>query len=91
MDIFSISIQIISGAVGGNLMVGGWKDLSNGVAGNTILGILGGLLGGQLFNQLGVGNGPPDALTLVTNGTIGGIGGAVVTFLISAVRTLLTK
>jgi hypothetical protein len=27
----------------------------------------------------------------VTNGTIGGIGGAVVTFLISAVRTLLTK
>jgi uncharacterized membrane protein YeaQ/YmgE (transglycosylase-associated protein family) len=91
MDIFSVSVQIVSGLLGGSLVVCGSKDLSNGVAGNSVLGILGGFLFGQLFNQLGVGHGPPDALTLTINGAIGAIGGAALTLLVGAVRALLAK
>ena len=49
MDVMSLLIQLISGAVGGN--VGGLlnKAKSLGPLINTILGALGGLGGGQLL------------------------------------------
>lgn len=51
-------IQLISGAVGGNIIGALLKKFSLGVVGNSIAGLVGGGLGGQfLGNMLGAGMG----------------------------------
>jgi hypothetical protein len=60
MDITSLVVQLLSGAVGGNAAGAALKKLSLGTIGNTIVGILGGGLGGQILALLGLG-GPADA------------------------------
>lgn len=45
-------IQLISGAVGGNLAGALLKNISLGPVGNSIAGILGGGIGGQLLGPL---------------------------------------
>ncbi|HEU5154415.1 MAG TPA: hypothetical protein VFU03_06780 [Gemmatimonadales bacterium] len=55
MDTTSLIVQLISGAVGGNLAGALMKDKSLGTLGNSITGILGGGLGGALLSALGVG------------------------------------
>lgn len=54
-QILNIVIQLISGAVGGNIGGALFKNLSLGTAGNSIVGILGGGLGGQILGMLGLG------------------------------------
>ena len=55
MDITSLIIQLISGAVGGNA-ANSAKDTGLGPLGNTIAGALGGGVGGQILNAvLGLG------------------------------------
>jgi len=55
MNVWSLIIQLISGALGGNAAGALMKKLSMGTVLNSILGIVGGGLGGQLLNLLGVG------------------------------------
>ena len=52
MNIVALIIQIISGAIGGNLAGGAMKDTSLGMAGNSIAGAIGGVAGGQLLGAL---------------------------------------
>ena len=47
MDVTSLIIQLISGAIGGNAAGAASKDVSLGPLGNTIVGALGGGVGGQ--------------------------------------------
>jgi uncharacterized membrane protein YeaQ/YmgE (transglycosylase-associated protein family) len=49
-------IQVISGAVGGNVAGAALKNLNLGVLGNTLAGIVGGGIGGQLIALAGAGN-----------------------------------
>lgn len=65
MDLTTLLIQAISGAVGGN--VGGWlnKAKSLGPLVNTILGAVGGVGGGQLLGGTLTG--------LLGNGTAGNV------------------
>jgi uncharacterized membrane protein YeaQ/YmgE (transglycosylase-associated protein family) len=55
MDITSLIIQLVSGAVGGNIGGAIFKNLSLGTTGNSIAGIIGGPLGAMLLSQLGLG------------------------------------
>jgi uncharacterized membrane protein YeaQ/YmgE (transglycosylase-associated protein family) len=71
MDITSLLIQLVSGAVGGNVGGAVLKNLSLGPVGNSIAGILGGPLGAALLSQLGMGGG--GALASVGSGGVGGI------------------
>ena len=48
MDLTSLIIQVISGAIGGNAAGTAAKDMSLGPLGNTIAGALGGGVGGQI-------------------------------------------
>jgi uncharacterized membrane protein YeaQ/YmgE (transglycosylase-associated protein family) len=48
MNIVSLIIEAISGAVGGNVAGAAMKDNSLGTMGNSIAGIVGGGLGGTL-------------------------------------------
>ena len=47
MDITSLIIEAVSGAVGGNVAGAAMKENSLGAVGNSIAGILGGGLAGQ--------------------------------------------
>lgn len=91
LDFVNLSIHLVSGVLGGNLLGGGSRDLSQGVGGNSLLGACGGALGGLLLNQLGVGTGPLDVLTLLVNILAGGGSGALLTFVVGACRFMLTR
>ena len=68
-------IQLISGAVGGNVAGGLMKNLSLGTAGNSIAGIVGGGIGGQILSAV-MG---------------GGVGGGVLMAVIGMVRPAMAK
>jgi uncharacterized membrane protein YeaQ/YmgE (transglycosylase-associated protein family) len=55
MNIISLIIQAISGAVGGNVAGAAMKENSLGTLGNSIAGIVGGGLGGTIL-QMVMGN-----------------------------------
>jgi uncharacterized membrane protein YeaQ/YmgE (transglycosylase-associated protein family) len=56
MDIVSLIVQLISGALGGNVAGALLKQFSLGPVGNSIVGIIGGGLGGQLLGMVGAGD-----------------------------------
>ncbi len=75
-------IQLVSGAVGGNVAGKILKNLSLGTLGNTIAGILGGGLGGWIFEMWGLPGGEmaeastglplPTILGSMAGGSLGG-------------------
>jgi len=56
MSYVPLIIQLVSGAVGGNVLGAAVKNLNLGTTGNTIAGLIGGGLGGQILASL-VGGG----------------------------------
>lgn len=87
-------IQLVSGALGGNLAGGLLKKLSLGTIVNSILGILGGGLGGQLLKLLGVGfagGASTDIGSIIGNIATGGVGGGVLMAIIGAIKKALSK
>ena len=60
MDIVSLLIQLASGALGGNIAGSVLKNMSLGTLGNTLAGIIGGGLGGQILERA-IGLGPAAA------------------------------
>ena len=90
-------IQLLAGAVGGNVAGGVLKDKSLGTLGNSIAGIVGGGLGGQLLAMLGGGAGMADAAAgldigaIVQSAASGGIGGAVVMVVVGLIKGMMAK
>lgn len=94
MDITSLLIQLVSGAVGGNAAGATMKKLSLGTVGNSIVGILGGGLGGQVLAMLGMGGdaaGGADAGSIISSIAGGGVGGAVLLAIVGAIRNAMGK
>ena len=92
MDVTSLLIQLVSGAVGGNAAGAAMKKLSLGTVGNSIVGILGGGLGGQILGALGMGGdggGAMDAGSIVSSIAGGGVGGAVLLAVIGAIKSAM--
>lgn len=89
MDAIGLVIQAVSGMIGGNAVGSIDKDFNLGIGVNSMLGIGGGVLSGQLLNQLGVGTGPLDVLTLLSQVGSGALGGALIAFLAGALRVLI--
>ena len=89
----SIMINLVSGAVGGNVAGGLLKGKSLGTLGNSVAGILGGGVGGQILNALGVSvaQGGTDVASIVGGIGSGGVGGAVALLVVSLVKGLLAK
>ena len=86
-------IQLISGAVGGNVAGGLMKDKSLGTLGNSIAGILGGGIGGQLLGMLGIGagGGGMDIGSIITQVAGGGVGGGVLMVIIGIIKKAMAK
>lgn len=94
MDISSLLIQLVSGAIGGNAAGAYNKDTGLSPLGNTIAGALGGGVGGQILTSL-LGLGGTAAASGLDIGTVisafatGGISGGLTALLIGYLKMKL--
>ncbi len=88
-----IIIQLVSGAVGGNVAGALLKKLSLGTIGNSIVGILGGGLGGYLLSLLGVatGAGGMDVTGIIGSIAGGGVGGGALMAIVGVIKNAMSK
>jgi hypothetical protein len=99
MNIVSLLISLISGAVGGNAAGAAMKDKSLGTAGNSIAGILGGGLGGAILQMLGLGAAAGsttggtslDITSILSSIASGGVGGGVAMAVIAFIKNAMAK
>ena len=92
-NLVPLIIQLVSGAVGGNAAGSILKKLSLGKLWNSILGIIGGGLGGQLLGMLGLGIGgtATDLNGIIGNVIGGGVGGGGLMGIIGFVKKMVKK
>ena len=88
-------IELISGAVGGNLAGAASKDLNLGTLWNSVAGIVGGGLGGQILGAP-LGGGGEAAASLDIGSIIqqvagGGIGGAILLAIVGFIKNKLAN
>lgn len=93
MDITTIIIQLIAGAVGGNVGGALFKNLSLGTTGNSIAGIIGGPLGGAVLGALGLGGGAAaGGLGSILSGVGGGgVGGVILMLIVGFIKKAMAK
>ncbi len=96
MDILTLLIQLISGAIGGNVAGSLQKNISLGTLGNTLAGLIGGGIGGQILQSAlnlpsVVGETALDPMALLTQIASGGVSGGVALALVSLLRGLTAK
>ncbi|MCV6628582.1 MAG: hypothetical protein OIF50_01855 [Flavobacteriaceae bacterium] len=85
-------IQLISGAIGGNIAAKLMKNLSLGTLANSILGILGGGLGGQLLGLFGLETSAGmDVVGIVGSLASGAVGGGTLMAIIGLLKKLFVK
>ncbi|OGD21243.1 MAG: hypothetical protein A2Y69_14610 [Candidatus Aminicenantes bacterium RBG_13_59_9] len=89
----ALIIQLVSGALGGNGAGAILKKLSLGTIFNSIVGILGGGLGGWLMKLLNIsiGSGGADIGSILGNVAAGGVGGGVLMVIIGGIKKLISK
>jgi len=94
MNIISLIIQAISGAVGGNVAGAAMKENSLGTLGNSIVGIVGGGLGGTLLQMVmgtAAAGGGLDLQSILANVAGGGVGGAILMAIIGIIKNKMAK
>lgn len=91
MDL-GLIIQLISGAVGGNVAGAALKDGSLGTLGNSVAGILGGGIGGTILGMLGIGaGGGTDVAGILGSVAGGGVGGGVLLSVIGLIKKAMAN
>ena len=89
MNIVSLIIQLISGAVGGNVAGAAMKESSLGTLGNSIAGIVGGGLGGTILQMVmgtAADGGGLDLQSILANVAGGGVGGAILMAIVGIIK-----
>lgn len=96
MDIVGLIIQLIAGAVGGNVAGRASPKLDLGSAGNSIAGALGGVILGQIIervtggavtaDQAAAAASNMDIAGILTSLIGGGAGGAILTAIVGAIK-----
>ncbi|HHB78515.1 MAG TPA: hypothetical protein ENK85_04710 [Saprospiraceae bacterium] len=90
-------IQLASGALGGNLAGKLMKGSSMGTLWNSIAGIAGGGIGGQVLSMLGMGaasaasSGSFDLSSIISSVAGGGVGGGILMAVIGLVKKAMAK
>jgi len=88
----NLIIQLIAGAVGGNAIGAGLKNVDLGKIGNTVVGALGGAGGGTLLTALlpilQNAGGNVDIGTVVGQAVGGGVAGAILTAIAGILKNL---
>ncbi len=94
MDYVPLLIQLISGALGGNIAGSLLKDLNLGTLGNSVAGIVGGGIAGQILEQVfntAVAGGALDPVAIITQILGGGVGGGILMAVVGAIRNAVAK
>ncbi|HSG94473.1 MAG TPA: hypothetical protein VLA28_03060 [Afifellaceae bacterium] len=86
-------IQLISGAVGGNIAGAAMKEHSLGTVYNSIAGIVGGGIGGQLLAAIvpALAGGGLDIGSIIGNIAGGGVGGAILMVIVGMIKKAMAK
>ncbi len=89
-------IQIVSGAVGGNIAGKAMQNFSLGPILNSLVGIIGGGLGGQILSMVGLGGvgdiaSSPDIANILTDVAGSGVGGAVLLVVVGLIKKAFSK
>ncbi len=88
-------IQLVLGAIGGNVGGALFKNLSLGPLGNSIAGIVGGGVGGQILSAVLGGAGAAGAAgaggDMLGNIAGGGIGGIIVMIIVGFIKNAMAK
>ena len=91
-DYLPLIIQLVSGAVGGNIAGSLLKSSSLGTLWNSVAGILGGGLGGSILSMIGLGtDGGMDLSGILGSVAGGGVGGGVVMAVIGLIKKAMNK
>ena len=92
-NLLPLIVQLVSGAIGGNLAGSLMKKFSMGTLWNSIIGILGGGLGGQILGILGLdlGGGEMDLAGILGNVAGGGVGGGVIMAIVGLIKNAMNK
>lgn len=92
-NLLPLIVQLVSGAVGGNVAGSLMKKFSMGTLWNSVLGILGGGLGGQVLGMLGLdlGGGEMDLAGILGNVAGGGVGGGVIMAIVGLIKNAMNK
>lgn len=86
-------VQLVSGALGGNLAGSLMKKFSLGTLWNSVVGIIGGGLGGQLLGLLniGTGTGGMDIGSILGSIAGGGVGGGVLLAIVGLIKKAMAS
>lgn len=91
----ALIIQLLSGALGGNVAGALLKNFNLGTLGNSIAGIVGGGLGGTILSTLLGASATPDAGmdigSILSNVAGGGVGGSVVLIIVGIIKNMIGK
>jgi len=94
-SILPLIIQLLSGAAGGNIAGSILKKASLGTLGNSIAGILGGGLGGQILGMLGMAGGADagamDIGSIISSVAGGGVGGGAVMAIVGLIKNAMSQ
>ncbi|MGB7932344.1 MAG: hypothetical protein WCH04_08970 [Gammaproteobacteria bacterium] len=91
-SLISVIIQLISGAVGGNIAGALLKKLTLGPVCNSLVGILGGGIGGQILSAVGVSAGGAGVIGGILDDIgSGGVGGAILLVVVGLLKKLFAK
>ena len=94
MDIIGTIVSLVSGVAGGNAAGAAMPEKGLGVVGNSITGLLGGGAGGLVLNALnlfGQKAGEMDVGSIFANIGTAGVGGAILTVVVSLIKNALQK
>lgn len=95
MDIVTLIIQLVAGAVGGNAAGAAIKQYSLGTLGNSIAGIVGGGIGGQILQAIipslgaAAASGSLDIGSIIGQIVGGGVGGGVLMVIVGIIKQML--
>ena len=94
-NLVMLIIQLVSGAVGGNIAGGALKQYDLGTIGNSIAGIVGGGIGGQVLSMVLGGGGAAaggnlDIASIVAQIAGGGVGGGILMVIVGIIRQAMS-
>lgn len=92
----ALIISLLSGAAGGNAAGSMFKNLSLGMLGNSVAGIVGGGIGGKLIALLlpalaAKAGGGMDIMSILSSVLSGGVGGGGLMAVIGMIRGMMAK
>lgn len=101
MDIVSLIISLVSGAIGGNIAGKAMPEKDMGVIANSMIGLLGGGAGEYILKALGFlatataasggADGSLDIASILANVGVSGVSGGVITAVIALIKDALQK